>query len=276
MTDAGAPTYTKIPNEILEAMPTMGDAELRVVLAIARKTVGWQKECDVISVSQLALATGLTPRNTQRAITALLEKGLITREPAGKQTYCYTLATISLRDTVENHIPTDTMSLGDMAPYPLGTRLDDKPYPLGITQKKESKEKKERSRAPSAAPAEKSPHQQIMAAYQEALGYPIKDGAKEGNAAKWLVKNGYTPEQVTACYQSLRDDPWWEGKHISLQTVAGKIGAWSQAQQRKAEPRPIPQPTRPAVPDGVLSPQDAAARIIARRNAKNGMTDDTP
>ena len=143
MTDQ--PTYTRIPNEIIEAMPTLGNAELRVLLAIARKTIGWQKECDVISVSQIVAMTGLTSRNTQRAIVALLEKGLIAREHAGKQTYCYTLQTISPRDTVENHVPSEPISPRDTEPYPVGTRLEAEPYPLGITQKKDLKEKKEKS-----------------------------------------------------------------------------------------------------------------------------------
>jgi len=86
---ADLPTYTRIPNDIIEAMPKLGNAELRVLLAIARKTYGWQKECDVISVSQLAKMTGLTSRNTQNAVVTLLEKGLITREDvlraAGRQ-----------------------------------------------------------------------------------------------------------------------------------------------------------------------------------------------
>lgn len=138
------PTFTRIPNNIIEAMPYLGNAELRVLLAIARKTIGWQKECDVISVSQLATITGLTSRNTQQAIVALLDKGLISRESAGKQGYCYTLQTISPRDTVSDHIPSEPISLGDTEPYPVGIQLEVKPYPVGITQKKESKEKKER------------------------------------------------------------------------------------------------------------------------------------
>ena len=141
---ADLPAFTRIPNDVIEAMPELGNAELRVLLAIARKTYGWQKECDVISVSQLADMTGLTSRNTQSAITALLEKGLIARELAGKQRYCYTLRTISPRDTVVGHIPTDTISPRDTEPYPLGTRLNVSPYPLGITQKKDLKERKER------------------------------------------------------------------------------------------------------------------------------------
>jgi phage replication O-like protein O len=147
------PTYTRVPNDLIAAMPRLGNAELRVALAIARKTVGYQKECDRISVSQIVDMTGLTSRNTQKAITSLLKKDLIERTPAGKQTYCYSLKTISLGDTDQNHIPSDTISLGDTEPYPVGTRLEVKPYPLQPTQKKDLKEKKEKSvSAPKRTP----------------------------------------------------------------------------------------------------------------------------
>lgn len=142
MTDQ--PTYTRVPNDLIAAMPKLGNAELRVALAIARKTVGYQKECDRISVSQIVDMTGLTSRNTQQAITSLLKKGVIERTPAGKQAYCYSLKTMSLGDTDQNHIPSDTISLRDTEPYPVGIQLNGSPYPLGTTQKKDLKEKKER------------------------------------------------------------------------------------------------------------------------------------
>jgi phage replication O-like protein O len=151
MTDQ--PGYTRIPNDLLDAMDRLGNAELRVALAIARKTYGWQKECDRISVSQIVDMTGLTSRNTQKAITSLLKKDLIERTPAGKQAYCYSLKTISLGDTDQNHIPSDPISLGDTEPYPVGTRLEAKPYPLGTTQKKDLKERERKSvSAPKRTP----------------------------------------------------------------------------------------------------------------------------
>ncbi len=68
-----------------------------------------------------------------------------------------------------------------------------------------------------------------MDAYASCLGYAIRDGPKEGNAAKWLVKNDYTAEQVQACYAHLKVQTFWQGKHISLQTVASSIGAYLQS-----------------------------------------------
>ena len=242
------PGYTRVPNDILDAMPTLGNAELRVLLAIARKTVGWQKECDRLSARQLSDTTGLTLKNTQQAITGLLKKGLVAREKAGKQTFCYNLQTVPLGDTDQNRTPSDTVPLRDTVPYPVGIRLDEKPYPVGIQQKKDSKERKEILHTPrkrAGVPVEKSDHQKIMDAYQESLGYAIRDGPKEGNAAKWLINNGYTPDQVQACYAHLKCQSFWREKHISLQTVAGQIGAYLQSKNGHTNGKHIRQGTRP-------------------------------
>lgn len=145
--------WTKIPNALLENMADLGNAELRVLLALIRKTAGYQKESDRVSVSQLVTMTGLTSRNAQNALTSLLASGHIGREQAGKQTFTYHVKPYPVGtriDEEENHVPSDTRSLGDMVPYPLGTRIEEKPCPLGTTQKKDLKERKKES-APVAS-----------------------------------------------------------------------------------------------------------------------------
>lgn len=93
----------------------------------------------------------------------------------------------------------------------------------------------------SPAPRNNTPrsdHQHLMDAYQAALGYPIPNGAAEGKAAKTLLTQGYTVDEIIACYQSLKRDPFWQGKHLSLISVAKQIGAW------RAQPAPTSAPTR--------------------------------
>jgi hypothetical protein len=88
----------------------------------------------------------------------------------------------------------------------------------------------------AAAPSEKptkqkkelSPHQQVMAAYQDALGYKIPNGAKEGVAAKKIVNSEYTIEQMTGCYEKMKRDPFWRDKHLSLYSVYEQLGAYCQ------------------------------------------------
>ncbi len=154
--------WTKIPNAILEHMGDLGNAELRVLLALLRKTAGHQKERDRVSVSQIADMTGLTSRNAQNAITQLLKDGFIEREQVGKQGYAYMVKPypVGTRITEDaNHIPSDTISLGDTEPYPVGTRIDAKPYPLGTTQKKDLKKEEKivaaSADAPTAQPEKK-------------------------------------------------------------------------------------------------------------------------
>jgi phage replication O-like protein O len=85
------PNYTQIPNVLLdEHLPLMGDAELRVVLVIARKTFGWHKDSDRISLSQLQELTGLSRQGVINGIDAAVNRGIVAKvEYAGKTSeYC--------------------------------------------------------------------------------------------------------------------------------------------------------------------------------------------
>ena len=88
------PTYTKLPNEILEKLYAPGfhlSGEQRAVFDfILRKTLGWQRESYLISRSQIAEATGLKKQNVGRAIKSLTERKIITIKDAdGSQIKIY-------------------------------------------------------------------------------------------------------------------------------------------------------------------------------------------
>lgn len=138
------PNYTQVPNAVLEAMPQMGEAELRVIMAICRKTFGWQKDWDRISISQLADLTGLTRRNAHRGVHQAIDRGWVSMQREGQNIFYRVQLrgdlTISLRDT--------TVTLGDT---PTVTPRDTEPYPLGIVQKKKERYK-ERERKKLAHP----------------------------------------------------------------------------------------------------------------------------
>jgi phage replication O-like protein O len=89
------PNYTQIPNVILDEMAKdMGEAELRVVLAICRKTFGWHKVRDKISLSQLEEMTGLSRPGVLNGIEACTRKGLVLRVKSGLS-YTYELVITS-------------------------------------------------------------------------------------------------------------------------------------------------------------------------------------
>jgi phage replication O-like protein O len=56
------PTTTPVPDEVFDVlMPQLSGAELKVLLYICRRTFGFKKESDSISLSQIA--TGITTRD---------------------------------------------------------------------------------------------------------------------------------------------------------------------------------------------------------------------
>jgi hypothetical protein len=52
---------------------------------------------------------------------------------------------------------------------------------------------------------------------------------QEGRAAKLLAQAGYAPHDVTAAYELLKAQDFWQFRHLSLQTVAKEIPAIQHA-----------------------------------------------
>ena len=90
-----APTYTQTPNELFDRwLPLLKEVELKVLLVIMRKTFGWHKTKDWISISQLEKLTGCSATHVISAVRTLIEKGLVKKEihgPIGKQVTYYEL-----------------------------------------------------------------------------------------------------------------------------------------------------------------------------------------
>ena len=78
MTKIPKSNYTQIPNvffdDILEGLNL---AETKVLLAIMRKTFGWQKQIDRISYSQIVKMTGLSKVSISSGIKSLEKKDII-------------------------------------------------------------------------------------------------------------------------------------------------------------------------------------------------------
>ena len=49
-----SPNYTQVPDELFDVLlPALSDAELRVLLYIIRRTFGFKRDADAISLSQM-------------------------------------------------------------------------------------------------------------------------------------------------------------------------------------------------------------------------------
>lgn len=84
-----APTYTQTPNDLFDQwIPLLNESELKVLLVVIRKTFGWHKTRDRLSISQLQEFTGLSETSVIGAEKSLKAKNLIRTflsGPNGKQ-----------------------------------------------------------------------------------------------------------------------------------------------------------------------------------------------
>src|SRR5947199_306490 len=86
------PNHTQTPNSFFDDSLSQIKSlcELKVVLAVIRKTFGWQKRSERISLTQLEACTGLTRQGVQKGIKLALEHRYVQREAVG-QGFCYSL-----------------------------------------------------------------------------------------------------------------------------------------------------------------------------------------
>lgn len=71
--------FTPIANEILEALARvkLSPNEFRIIFFLLRKTYGWRKKSDWISLSQFSKGTGVDRHNVHRALKSLKTKKII-------------------------------------------------------------------------------------------------------------------------------------------------------------------------------------------------------
>lgn len=74
------PNHTQFPNIIIdEQLHSMTLAEVKCIIAIVRKTIGWQKLTDRMSYSQLREITGLSVNAIKRGVMGLEKRHLISK-----------------------------------------------------------------------------------------------------------------------------------------------------------------------------------------------------
>lgn len=85
--------YTKLPNKLVdEWMPILSPSEYKIVIFIVRKTYGFHKEADTISLSQFVEGTGLARNTVKDAINRLIERGCVAHTRRGNS-YLYSILT---------------------------------------------------------------------------------------------------------------------------------------------------------------------------------------
>lgn len=99
--------YFQLSNALVDDwLMRLSGSAIKVYLAVVRKTRGWQKSVDLISISQFELMTGLCRPTVRSALDELLALGLITVDHGGR------IAAYRLNDAtlLGDHYPVDNMT----------------------------------------------------------------------------------------------------------------------------------------------------------------------
>lgn len=106
--------------------------------------------------------------------------------------------------------------------------------------------------------AQLNEHGELMKALYDRTG-PIPDGKAQGGAIQWLLKNGYTVEQIIGCldaqWKERKANGGWRSK-VSYLTVKSEIGTWIG---RRAKPEP---PSEAESESDDIFPRKAAIELV--------------
>ena len=96
-----------IPNSVVdELMADMSGIELKCYLFVVRKTKGWNKESDSISVSQFMEVTGLSKKSVITACESLVQMGLLERSGGERKLNTYSVKAFDFSESGEKSTPT--------------------------------------------------------------------------------------------------------------------------------------------------------------------------
>lgn len=220
------PSYTQTPNLLFdEHMRDMSEVELKVVLCAVRKTLGWHKQLDPISLTQFQHMTGLSRKGVLLGIERAIERGVLQAVGNGLRgaviyQLCLFPATGEQNTPVINDQAKSYTSTGKEFTPELVYKVD--------TQKKGNKEKKKDS-APASQDAGVTTASQSIAS--KARSNPLFDALAEqffmakpddkpavkavagrvGKLVSFLItRNAVTPEMVKHFVA------WYRQKHSGL------------------------------------------------------------
>lgn len=100
--------HTQIANEFIDKyMHQINGAAVKVFLVIARQTIGWHKDTDPVSISQLEIKTGLTKKTIINAVDDLVNADIITATKNTGKTTRYSINYTSVIITPVEETPVE-------------------------------------------------------------------------------------------------------------------------------------------------------------------------
>jgi len=168
------PNYTQTPNDLFDHwLPHLSEGELKVLLVIMRKTFGWHKKRDRISISQLAKITGMKEETVINASKSLQGKGIINRVVIGEIGRQSTYYELVIHEDSNNSYPLNER--GGPPQLEIGVQMRVQKKLSSKEEEEEEEEKKEEKKHSSSAASTSSASEDFDRALQEFTNPDPKD-----------------------------------------------------------------------------------------------------
>lgn len=229
-----SPNYTQTPNELFDVLlPEMGKAELKVVLAIIRRTFGYHREEVKISIRDLARATGLRSNSVMVGAKLAEDHGLIERYQDGNTTTLW-------RSRVS---VSETPRLSNRDASVSGTETLS-----GVKErKKESKEIAATRRKPDLIDGMLEYQKPTMTLIQAVDKFmPFNTNWETKTARQWLEwahNDNVTPEQIEKAADVWRREKKFNWRNPNLKLLFENWPALKEYMQPKLQPETEEYPT---------------------------------
>jgi phage replication O-like protein O len=272
MTGFNSPNYTQTPNDLFDSiMKRLSESELKVAMAIVRKTFGYHKKYDAVSLSQLEEMTGLSRSACSVGVSSLIAMGLVKIVGTGKRG-------VSIYELVVNSYQSEiaTSQTADYTEIATSTGSN-----LLPTKEKVKKEKKNKDSAPVGATQHLPDHQDSSPVVAEppkrttrseskqtipaGQMNPMKDAIAAAFGWEWstmtktnigmiqkvareLCEAGYAPADVAGIYQHCKNQKFDTFTPVALTKHAAD---WkTKAKQAEARRQPAARPVQAQTEQG--------------------------
>jgi phage replication O-like protein O len=229
-----SPNHTQIPNDLFDTMlRDMGYAELKVTLIALRKTLGWQKRSDKISLSQMTELTGLSRNSVLEGAQKAEERGTLTRSMSPRRS---TTWVVNLVNQTEDHLVKVVNQSGEL-PSPDLVKVVN-------LQKKEIKEKKKITAKSAETKLSLYP---LALALANVCHMDLKANHGRLFREAKMLSSATPPPTAALIEKNYNGDPaafWksvdWRGKKNQTPTPAAIRETWGQWESSSAATPPAP------------------------------------
>jgi phage replication O-like protein O len=220
--------HLKIAHEIVEqlyASPLSG-SELRVVLFVLRKTWGWQKKEDYLSISQVEKATKLNRTTVVETLNKLVAKRLL---GVAKGQLGISINAYQFNKNYDEWV----VGKRQLGSYQKTTRVVAKSQPKLVAKRQPTKEKKEtntKERVPAdERQAPSAPLFELVNHVTQTQGLkPFPSKERQFQAAKRILASGYSLDEAKEAIERMAADPYWQDRTFDVPALARNITRYSK------------------------------------------------